>query len=71
MGNCTQQFHKLHNPEYPQFETHVFHPSSYDHCPKKSSFEDTLKEFMERTGQSTIQVPQPESSLEDTLNASI
>jgi hypothetical protein len=31
--------------------------------------EDTLKEFMERIGQSTIQVPQLESSLEDTLKA--
>jgi hypothetical protein len=31
--------------------------------------EDTLKVFMERTDQSTIQVPQPKSSLEDTLKA--
>jgi hypothetical protein len=29
--------------------------------------EDTLKKFMEITGHSTIQVPQPESSLEDAL----
>jgi hypothetical protein len=33
--------------------------------------EDTLKEFMEKTGQSTIQVPQLESSLEDTFKAFI
>jgi hypothetical protein len=31
--------------------------------------EDTLKVFMERTGQSTIQVPKLESSLEDTLKS--
>jgi hypothetical protein len=69
MGNCTPQFHELHHPEYPQFETQVLHPLSYDLLPKKSSLEDTLKVFMERTGQSTIQLPQPESSLEDTLKA--
>jgi len=33
--------------------------------------EDTLKLFMERTSQSTIQVPQPELSLEDTFKAFI
>jgi uncharacterized coiled-coil protein SlyX len=44
----------------------VLNHSSYDPLPKKS-LEDTLKEFMEITGQSTIQVLQPESSLEDTL----
>jgi hypothetical protein len=69
MGHCAPQFHELHHLEYPQFENQVFHPSSYDHFPKKSSLKDTLKEFMERTRQSTIQVPQPESSLEDTLKA--
>jgi hypothetical protein len=69
MRNCAPQFHELHHTEYPQFETQVLHPSPYDHFPQQSSLEDTLKEFMERTGQSTIQVPQPESSLEDTLKA--
>jgi hypothetical protein len=67
MGNCAPQFHELHHREYSQFENQVFHPSSYDHLPQKSSLEDTLKEFIERTGQSTIHVSQPKSSLEDTL----
>jgi hypothetical protein len=58
--------HELHHPDYQQFENQVLHPSSYDPLPQKSSLEDTLKIFMERNGQSTIQVPQPELSLEDT-----
>jgi hypothetical protein len=67
MGSCAPQFHELHHPEYLQFENQVLYPSSYDPLPQKSSLEDMLKEFMERTGQSTIQVPQPELSLEDAL----
>jgi hypothetical protein len=67
--NCVPQFHELHHPEYSQFGNQVLHPSSYDPLPQKSLLEDTLKEFMEITGQSTIQVRQPESSLEDTLKA--
>jgi hypothetical protein len=59
----------LHHPEYPQFENQVLHPTSYDPFPQQSSLEDTLKEFMERTSQSTIQVLQPESSLDDTFKA--
>jgi hypothetical protein len=66
MRNCAPQFQELHHPEYLQFENQVLNPSSYDPLPQKS-LEDTLKEFMEITGQSTIQVLQPESSLEDTL----
>jgi hypothetical protein len=65
MGNCAPQFHELHHPKYQQFENQVLHPSSYDPLPQKSLLEDTLKIFMERTGQSTIQVPEPELSLED------
>jgi hypothetical protein len=67
MGNCAPQFHELHHFEYQQFQNQVLHPSSYDLLPQKSSLKDTLKIFIERTGQSTIQVPQPELSLEDTL----
>jgi len=67
MENYAPQFHELHHPEYQQFENQVIHPSSYDPLPQKSSLEDTLKIFMERTGQFTIQVPRPELSLEDTL----
>jgi flavin-binding protein dodecin len=47
--------------------TRVLHRSSYDPIPQKSSLKDTLKEFMEITGQSSIQVLQSESSLEDAL----
>ncbi|XP_062167011.1 uncharacterized protein LOC133873308 [Alnus glutinosa] len=43
-----------------KFENQVLNPSSYDPLSQKSSLEDTLKEFMEITGQSTIQVLQPE-----------
>jgi hypothetical protein len=71
IGNCAPQFYELHHLEYLQFENQVLHPESYDPLPQKSSLEDTLKEFMERTGQSTIQMPQSESSLEDTLKALI
>jgi hypothetical protein len=66
MGNCAPQFQELHHPEYLQFENQVLNNSSYDPLPQKS-LEDSLKEFMEITGQSTIQVLQPESSLKDTL----
>jgi hypothetical protein len=69
MKNCAPQFHELHHLEHPEFETQVLHPLSYDHLPQKFSLEDTMMVFMERTGQFTIQVPQPESSLEDTLKA--
>jgi hypothetical protein len=66
MENCAPQFQELHHPEYLQFENQVLNPSSYDPFPQKS-LEGILKEFMEITGQSTIQVLQPDSSLEDTL----
>jgi uncharacterized coiled-coil protein SlyX len=68
MRNYAPQYHELHHLEYSQFENQVFHPSPYDSLPQISSLEDTLKECMERLGQSTIQVSQPELSLEDTLN---
>jgi hypothetical protein len=67
MENCAPQFQELHHPEYPQFENQVVHPSSYDPLPQKSSLEDTLKELIEITGQSTIQVLQLKSSLKDAL----
>jgi hypothetical protein len=56
--SCTCEYYLKH--------IKVLNHSSYDPLPQKS-LEDTLKEFMEITGQSTIQVLQPESSLEDTL----
>jgi hypothetical protein len=66
MRNYAPQFQELHHPEYLQFGNQVLNHSSYDPLPKKS-LEDTLKEFMEITGQSTTQVLQPEPSLEDML----
>jgi hypothetical protein len=65
-GNYTPQVDELHHPEYPQFDNHVSSHSSYDYPPEKSSLEDTLKEFMELVGQSTIPASH-EPSLEDTL----
>jgi hypothetical protein len=53
--NYAPPHNELHYPEYPQFENQVFNPSSYDPFPQRSSLEDALKEFMERTGKSTIQ----------------
>jgi hypothetical protein len=69
--NYAPPHNELHYPKYLQFENQVLNPSSYDPLPQRSSLEDALKEFMERTGKSTIQVPQPELSLEDTVKAFI
>jgi hypothetical protein len=69
--NYAPPHNELHYSEYPQFDNQVLNPSSYDPLPQISSLEDALKEFMERTGKSTIQVPQPELSLEDTVKAFI
>jgi hypothetical protein len=66
--NFTPQVDELHLPEYPQFDNHFSSHSSYDYPPKKSSLEDTLKEFMELVDQPTIPVSH-EPSLEDTLKA--
>jgi hypothetical protein len=70
-GNYASPRNELHYPEYPQFKNQVLNPSSYDPIPQRSSLEDALKEFIERTGKFTIQVPQPELSLEDTVKAFI
>jgi len=67
MRNNASQFNELHHLVYPQFKNQALNPSSYDPLCQKSSLEDTLKEFMEITSQSTIQVLQPKSSLEDAL----
>jgi hypothetical protein len=64
--NFAPQVDELHHPEYSQFDNHVSFHSSYDYPPKKSSLEDTLKEFMELVGQPTIPASH-EPSLEDTL----
>jgi hypothetical protein len=69
MRNYAPTHNELHCPEYPPFENQVLDPSSYNPFPQQLSLKDTMKEFMERIGQSTIQVPQPEASWEDTFKA--
>jgi hypothetical protein len=66
-GNYAPQLHKLHHPEYPQFNNSSSNPSSYNYPPKQSSLEETLKKFMQLIDQ-PIPVSQ-ELSLEDTLEA--
>jgi hypothetical protein len=65
--NYTPQFHELHHSEYSQFSNPSPIPSSYDYLTQHSLLEDSLKKFMQLTGQSISPVPQ-ESSLEDTLS---
>ena len=68
MENYAPQSYGLHHFEYPQSDNPFSNPSPYDYPPKRSSLEETLKEFMELVGQPTIPAPQ-EPSLEDTLEA--
>jgi hypothetical protein len=53
MGNCAPQFQELHHPDYSQFDSQSSHPSSYNYPASslQSTLEDTLKVFMELTGQ--------------------
>jgi hypothetical protein len=64
--NYAPQVDELHHPDYPQFDNHFSSDSSYGYPPKRSSLEETLKEFMELVGQPFIPASQ-EPSLEDTL----
>jgi hypothetical protein len=66
MENFARQVDELQNPEYPQFDNQFSSHSSYDYPPKKSSLEETLKEFMELVGQPTIPASK-EQSLEYSL----
>jgi exonuclease VII small subunit len=66
--NYAPQVDELHHPDYLQSDNPFFDPSSYDYPPKKSSLEETLKEFMELVSQPTIPTSQ-EQSLEDSLEA--
>jgi hypothetical protein len=66
MKNYAPQVDKLHHPDYPQFDNQFSSHPSYDYPPKKSSLEDTLKEFMKLVGQPTIPISH-ELSLEETL----
>jgi len=58
MGNCAPQFQELHHPDYPQFDNQSSHPSSYNYLASSSqtTLEDTLKVFMELTGQAISDV---------------
>ena len=67
-GNYAPQSYGLHHLEYLQFDNPSSNPSSYNYPPKQSSLEETLKEFMQKTGQSTCLMSQ-ELSLENTLEA--
>jgi hypothetical protein len=53
MGNCAPQFQELRHPDYLQFDNQSSHPSSYNYLASssQSTLEDTLKVFMELTGQ--------------------
>jgi hypothetical protein len=58
MGNCAPQFQELHYPDCPQFDNQSSHPSSYVYpaSSSQSTLEDTLKVFMELTGQAISDV---------------
>jgi hypothetical protein len=58
MGNCAPQFQELHYPDYPQFDNQSSYPSSYVYLASssQSTLEDTLKVFMELTGQAISDV---------------
>jgi hypothetical protein len=58
IGNCAPQFQELHYLDYPQFNNQSSHPSSYNYLasPSQSTLEDTLKVFMELTGQTISDV---------------
>jgi hypothetical protein len=66
MGNCTPQFQELHHPDYPQFDSHSSYPSSYNYpaSSSPSTLEDTLKVFIELTGQAISEVKN--STMENT-----
>jgi hypothetical protein len=53
MGNCATQFQELHHSEYLQFDDQSSHPSSHNYPASslQSTLEDTLKVFMQLTGQ--------------------
>ena len=55
-GNNASQFHELHHSEYSQFDNSSSISSSYDYLPQQSSMEDSLKDFMQLTGQSIQEI---------------
>jgi hypothetical protein len=58
MRNCAPQFQELHHLDCPQFDNQSSHPSSYNYpaSSSQSTLEDTLKVFMELTGQAISDV---------------
>jgi hypothetical protein len=58
IGNYAPQFQELHHSDYPQFDNQSSHPSSYNYLASfsQSNLEDTLKVFMELTGQAISDV---------------
>jgi hypothetical protein len=66
MGNCAPQFQKLHHSEYLQFDDQSSHPSSHNYPVSfsQSTLEDTLKVFMQLTGQALSEVKNV--AMEDT-----
>jgi hypothetical protein len=58
MENCAPHFQELYYPDYPQFDNQSSHPSSYIYPASysQSTLEDTLKVFVELTGQAISDV---------------
>jgi hypothetical protein len=58
MKNCAPHFQELYYPDYSQFDNQSSHPSSYVYpaSSSQSTLEDTLKVFMELTGQAISDV---------------
>jgi hypothetical protein len=56
MGNYAPQSYGLHHPEYSQSDNPSSNLSSYNYPPKQSLLEDSLKEFMQLTGQSIQEI---------------
>jgi hypothetical protein len=66
--NFAPHSYGLHNPKYSQSDNPFYVPSSHDYPPKRSSLEETLKEFKELIGKPTSPASH-EPSLENTLEA--
>jgi len=58
MGNCAPQFQILHHSEYLQIDDQSSHPSPHNYPASfsQSTLEDTLKVFMQLTGQAISEV---------------
>jgi hypothetical protein len=54
--NYAPQCHELHHLEYSQFDSQSSHYSSYNQSVPQSTLEDTLKAFMQITGQAISRI---------------